>query len=437
MAGYFDVSSLSLACLMCNNVTAGRRYASESSDHFEKRSLGKFYSVDAYAENVCSKSFGFGMGVADDNIRRDVWRAVDTTYQVVKSGRLIRCYGIPTVDRKIKHRVSSCRGAVSKVFSFRSQRGLKNSLCSFPLDNYLGKMYELTLTFPDDVEVRTGQNCLRTFAQFLKRHYHFFGWWKKEFTERGRLHYHLLLLHDVGFSLGRYRYVNQDLSSSIIDRYDHSRKGTGLAVELQQKWFETVCFIDDFKSISFFNAGLEISVVKDSNAIGCYFASYITGTKGKKLAQNICPASIPSPGRWWGYVDREKVVQETERVFISFQQYCEIQKQFSSYITKHSPKSCDKTFAILYLTDGSQKDRANEILNFVDKIIRDNKIEDEEMEGYCVLKGWNIGVDKLRDDAVYQMNWVYAGIVSHKIPFRFPHVVEKYWFEKEENMSNC
>ena len=270
-------------------------------------------------------------------------------FTMSKQGRLVKINKVSNKDYNIfdiKYKLKkSSRGLVSSKFSSKSAFRLKQFLLTTNIDEVYKDCFSLTLTFPTEIKnIDIAKTVLKRFCEWLKRVYNFGIVWKKEFSKNGRIHYHLILFSDKSFDIGNY-YKTKDLKnfrefSRETKHYIKKSNYQGLLLRANLQFMYLKMLKNhlikknnlSFNQINAFNAGLDLDCVR-SPGIVCYLADYLTSdiTKGKKdkSYQNICPKDCINNGRWWGYVNMNRFISDSEIYNLSFDDYFNMQKDLN------------------------------------------------------------------------------------------------------------
>ncbi len=245
-------------------------------------------------------------------------------------------------------RYMQTRGAVSKVMSDKSRWGLKKEILKCDFSQVEKKqMILITLTFPVHIEnIKDAQELVRVFNQRMKRA-EISLFWKKEYTLKKRVHYHMFSIYPQEVELGDY-FVKRKGELFPYDRekkaYITDRAGVkGLRYQLQNVWSDAVNKKFNVKDTEkTFNASIDMQYVKNPQSVATYLSDYLIddGGNGKKDKgyQNTVPENIQNSGRWWGVINMKKFYGEVQEDKISYEQYKEIQKNYNEIFSDRKDK---------------------------------------------------------------------------------------------------
>lgn len=248
----------------------------------------------------------------------------------------------PFFRRATSYDFCSSRGDVLPYMSDKSKWRLKRFLLTLDLSRVAPEsMVFTTITFPRHVsDIAIAQNAVRVFLQRLKRSYGVACTWKKEFTRRGRVHYHIFMVFPKKVILGNYFILSGlDCELRPFNRktkkfFSSAQAEYGLRYEFQGLWAEYIQRYFSVGDKSVFNSGIEVEYVKKPEAIADYLADYLAGDDKKKgrrkdkIMQNTVPDDVVNHGRWWGKTNMKDFVATVEKNVLTYQQY----KSFQSYV---------------------------------------------------------------------------------------------------------
>lgn len=400
--GQLLLSNCRRACLNNHIVTNARKRPHEFIAEFENRrcmvdsqNLASESDISNAYNHMSIDTFGLPYELLDDDERESIDFVMRGRFDIVRHGKVVKAnYWIPDKWHQIK-KSQAKRGKVSKTFSFKSRLRLKESISAYDFTGCDPKsLVAITLTFPADVaDISQAQNALRVLYQRLGRKFDASGWWKQEFTRRGRVHFHLLAVFPQAVELGDYWVFDHKGELRPYSRekkhYIKRQDGVkGFRYYLQDVWSTYVAKYFDVDDLSVFHSSVEADYVKSPERIASYYSDYLAccgnGHKDKEY-QNTCPAWCDNGGRWWGTFNRGNIIVALEHSYISFAQWVQIQDIFEDYVKSVLPEyGKDSPLGAVYLNGvlPISKDIEVKLNELIDKIMSDNDIQDAIDEYY-------------------------------------------------------
>ncbi len=287
-----------------------------------------------------------------DFVKEDIYKKSSSQIlQEIENKNLISSFEDESLSRKYINQ-----------FSKKSAYRLKQLMLKTRLNECALNSLSLTLTFPTMIyDLSIATNLLKRFNEWLKRNYDFGIIWKKEFTKKGNVHFHLVLLSDEYYHLGNYFYTKdlEDFKEIYRGHGDVDKKnfkGFQLRYIIQKKWLQMLNLHltkknnIDFNHINAFNSAIDLEHVKSVGII-CYLADYLTTDETtfhkNKSYQNNCPKFVVNSGRWWGKVNLDKYMSEQEFYYLNGNHYYELQK----YLNKKFLDKDDLSIRKIQITD--------------------------------------------------------------------------------------
>lgn len=292
-------------------------------------------------------------------------------YYVRKQGQLVEFKKVPREDKSLSSLYTFQGladwgehlggGGVGSVMSDKSKWSLKRLALSLDTSKInLNGAFFMTLTFPfggDDI--RPFQRCAKMFFEYLKRSLGFSIIWKKEYQKNGAPHFHCLLLHDNSFILGNYFTKKSCWGDDYIAFTRKAgrplKKGTGFKgfrFFIQKKWAYYVknnvnWSLKNFPNVRYFSNGItatgfhyisdetlqnvinsatDVCRLEGLEGIATYLTDYfLKDGHQTKAFSNVVPDDVNNGGRWWGKINLDKFISESESIEVSPINYLELQ----------------------------------------------------------------------------------------------------------------